>query len=659
MKFNVNDFTVEEKLKLLSGYDGWRLYMAEGKLPEVRLCDGPSGLRDEQQKATAMPTISVLANTWSREMARLDGATIADDCVEKGATVLLAPGVNIKRTPLCGRNFEYFSEDPYLAGTLGKEYISAVQEKGVGTSLKHFCANNREHCRLSQSNEIDERTLREIYMRPFEIALQAKPWTVMCAYNMVNGVYASENKKLLKDVLRDEFGFDGVILSDWCATQNAYRAFKASLDVSMPASTDHYETLKRAYDNGWITDEELNERAANVLRLIEKCANAQRICATDKETRHKNAVTVASEGIVLLKNEEGILPFNTPSVAVVGKCAVNPPIGGGGSSNVHTDYKQIPLAELLQERMPTAKVTFGDTFNWSPRHTQIMNAAYTSAYHADTVLLCVGTDNVIETEEADRETIRLPLVQEELILRTAKVNPNVVVAVYAGSAIDMSAWIDKVKAVVFVGFAGEGGNEALADVLTGKVNPSGKLAETFPLCLADTPTGSTHGNSFVERYSEGVFVGYRYYDAYEKEVLFPFGHGLSYTKFSYSDMEIAKRTETDYEVSFTVKNEGDTAGKEVCQLYVKDVFAPVSRPEKELKGFTKIALAPGQSKRVTLTLDARSFAYYDVVNGGWRVDGGEYELLVGASSRDIRLTEKLSLSFPENEQFSQYFNYKT
>ena len=657
MKYDIKQLTLDEKIALLCGKDSWRLETANGKLPEVFLSDGPNGLRKvkeekeggkaETLKATAMPNIHLIANSWDTELAYLDGATIADDCLEMGADVLLAPGVNIKRTPLCGRNFEYFSEDPLLAGVLAKAYIEGVQSKGVGTSLKHYCLNNRELCRTSQSSEVDERTLREIYLPAFEIAVQAKPWTVMCSYNPINGVWASENKWLLQDILRDEFGYDGVIVSDWGAVHSPWRTVKASLDLCMPKTPNHFEDIKHAYEQGWLTEEEIDACVTRLLAFMEKTQTQKQAVTTTKEQRHQNAVKIAREGIVLLKNDDGILPLKTGKIFVGGGWFKNyNAFGGGGSAYAQTEYTPKPLHEQLSARLGNAANVYANVAHF------ILRQDFEECSRADIAVLCVGTGKNIELEGNDRTSIRLSIEQEEFIVNCAKYNPNIVVVLNAGSAVDTSAWVDKVKAVVLLGFAGEGGMEAVADILTGKACPCGKLSETFPVCLEDTPTGAAHGNGFYERYEEGVFVGYRYYDSKQKQVQFPFGHGLSYTKFEYSDMQIEKRGETDYEVSFTVTNTGDCDGKEISQLYIRDVCAMVSRPDKELKGFVKTALKAGESKRVSMKLNYRSFAFYSVPLKKWHIENGDFDILIGASSRDIRLQQRIAIELPEPEQYT-------
>ena len=661
MKLDVKSFTVEEKLLLIMGMDQWRINNLGGKLPEVFLADGPSGLRKVNEKgktimATVMPSLAVVANTWNPELAYLDGKTIADDCIENNADVLLAPGVNMKRTPLCGRNFEYPSEDPFLSGLIGKCFIEGVQSKGIGTSLKHFLGNNREFERLAQSSEIDERTMREIYLPAFEKALEAKPWTVMCAYNPINGVWASENKKILNDLLRDELGFDGLIVSDWGAVRNIARCVKASLDLTMPYDEIRFNELVEAYKNGTLKEEEIDARVEKVLELVEKCKNATKTVTTGKSERHAIAEKIAEEGIVLLKNENGTLPIEGGSVLVAGYDAECPTICGGGSALAMTDYKYKSLKQLLCDINPELEVKDLGMFKVGKDGNAncIRHAAqvYTAAYSYDTAILCISNSSRVESEDFDRETIRLSRAKEELILGTAKMCKKVVVILYTGSAIDMSPWIDKVSAVVYAGYAGEGVNEALANILTGKCNPSGRLSETFPLSLTDTPTGEEVGNGFVERYKEGVLVGYRWYDTLGKKVLFPFGHGLSYSEVEYSDLKIEKVGKCDYEVSFNVKNLSDIPTKEVTQLYVRDVVSMVERPLKELKGFEKVSLLPGEEKSVTIKLDYRSFAFYSTALDRWHVENGDFEIHVGASSRDIRLVGKMNVELPVDEQYT-------
>ncbi len=662
MKYDLNNLTLEEKIELLTGADNWRTSSSNGKLRQVFMSDGPNGLRMQNadgstKKATAMPNLSVVAQTWDEELAYLDGETIANDCIDNGADVLLAPGVNVKRTPLNGRNFEYLSEDPYLAGVMARAYIRGVQSKGVGTSLKHYCANNREVYRFTQTSEVDERALHEIYLKPFEIATQAEPWTVMCSYNPVNGVYASENRKLLKDTLRDKFGYKGLIVSDWGAVHEPYKSLRATLDLCMPHNGDYAQNVKTALENGYISMKDIDFCVQNVLNLIETVENAEKTVNYTKEERHANALKIAEGGMVLLKNEDEILPLKDgKKYLVAGYLAKNPLLGGGGSAFVQTDYPVSPLCDLLKDAMPDSDFEFSSVpvQAWEmPNELDLQRAKYNYliAREKDAVILYVGDPN--ESECYDRSSIRLHPGYERLIKEVARYNENVIVLLNVGSAVDMSEWIDDVKAVLLVGYAGEAINEAAAAILSGKTNPSGKLAETFPLCLEDTYTGDEVGDGFVEWYSDGVFVGYRHYDRYGIDVLFPFGYGLSYSKFKYDNLKIEKKGDAEYEVSYDITNVSDTDGAEVSQIYVKDIFSMVVRPEKELRAFNKSVIKAGETKRITVKLGYDAFAYYSTVYDAWHVENGPFEIWVGASSADIRLKGTVEVELPDDGQQSQ------
>lgn len=657
---NVNDLTLNEKLTLLCGKDSWVTETCGGKVPEVRVSDGPHGLRrasiaedgrEISAPATTMPSLSVVANGWNKHAAYEQGGTIADDCADSDVNVLLAPGVNIKKTPLCGRNFEYFSEDPYLAGTLAAEFINGVQSRGVGACLKHFCANNIENGRSWQSSEVDERSLNEIYLKPFEIALKAKPWTVMCSYNPINGVYASENRKMLVDVLRDRLGFDGLVMSDWWAVHNAYKAVRAGLNLRMPHADDNFAALKDAYEKGYLTIDRIDEGVSRVLALAEKVSSTERRAQTQKKDRHLNAVKIAEEGIVLLKNEDGILPATGKKIAVSGAFSVNPAIGGGGSSFVNTDFKIPTLAQAI-ENITGEKVD--SCVGFYENTLADARLAFSQAYNADISVVVVGDGTQKISEGCDRDTLRLRPEQENYIIEMSRYNKNLVVVIESGSAVDVSAFEPYVKAVIFAGFAGEGVNEALAAIITGKVCPSGKLAETFPYALEDTCMGNYTGDGNTVNYGEGIFVGYRYYDRYDIPVRYPFGYGLSYAKFEYSDLKIEKTGDTDFTVSYTVENTSKTDGKEVSEVYVRDVIAMVARPVKELKGYSKDFIKAGEKKRVSVKLDFSSFAYYSVAMDKWFVENGDFEILVGSSSRDIRLSGKIKITLPDDDQPSWF-----
>ncbi|MBQ2711894.1 MAG: glycoside hydrolase family 3 C-terminal domain-containing protein [Clostridia bacterium] len=672
MKYKASDFTLEEKFQLMTGYaHGMQTNGLQGKLPFLWLSDGPNGLRylDTStgvmftRKSISYPAPVVMANSWSTDVLYKTGVGIADECVENDVAVLLAPGVNIKRTPLCGRNLEYYSEDPYLAGMLAKAFIEGVQSKGVGTSLKHFCCNNREFDRMAQNSEVDERSLREIYLRPFEIALTAKPWTVMCSYNPVNGVYMSENKKYLKGLLREELGFDGLIVSDWGAVHNRVKALKATLDLEMPYNAQSERILSEAYAAGQFTEEELDFCVENVLRLCEKFEEAKplRKKTLSDEQRLSISKAAALEGIVLLKNEGNVLPIQKNArVVIVGDLAESPVYNGGGSSRVENKHKITPLAECLREALPKAQIdmesgqyfTGAQTRDDAVMFMHTFKKAIEKAEAADMAIVVVGNNNAVEIEATDRYTLRLTPLCEEMIKRISAYNRNTVVVIEAGSAIDMRAWIDGVAGVVFAGFGGEAINDALADILSGKVCPSGKLTETFPLSVEDTPSKTELGNSFTERYAEGIMVGYRWYDSRNLDVLFPFGYGLSYAQFEYSDLRLEKQSETDYLLRYKIKNVSNVDGKEVSQVYVQDVFSMVERPKKELVAFSKDLIRAGEEKEITVQLSADSFAYYSVSFDKWYVENGKFKVFVGASSRDIRLEASLVIQLDEATQQS-------
>ncbi len=659
MKFDIKKLTLDEKIKLLTGVKNNGTFDADGKLKNLALNDGPSGPRKINDKweaipSTAMPSSVVVANTWDTKLGFLVGATIADECIEQGVDVLLAPGVNIKRTPLNGRNFEYYSEDPILAGLMGKAFIEGVQSKGIGTSLKHFVANNREFDRLSESSEIDERTMREVYALPFEIALEAKPWTVMCSYNFVNGCPVAEHKPLLDTLLRKTLGFDGLIISDWAAVHSSWKSIKASLDLRMPYDEKAEDEIRYGLAKGYITEDDIDVCVDRMLELISKTYNDKKVVTTTKEERHEIAVKIAEEGIVLLKNEDGILPLKDGNIIVNGYFANDPEYNGGGSARVTKGYKIPNLATTLRENMPNANVTYNGNFayraiDWNPTYYKNL---YKESYGKDAVILCVGNDNYFEREGCDRTKIRLDKIEEDMIINLGKLNENLIVLIYAGSAIDVTPWEQYAKAIVFVGYAGQGVHHALANILSGKVSPSGKLTETFPLDLNDTYCGDETGDGTAVWYNDGVFVGYRHFDRYELDVMYEFGYGLSYTDFEYKDLQVKKISELDYEVSYVIKNVGNIDAKEVSQVYIRDVQSMVVRPYKELKHFSKDFIKAGEEKKVTIKLSKRDFAFFDVNSKDWYVENGHFEILIGASSRDIRLKKAIEINLPEDEQYS-------
>ena len=654
-KETVKKLTAAQKLRLLCGKDCWHTVDFDGLLPAVTMSDGPVGLRTERIgdggkqetiPAIGYPSVQVLANTWNTSLAQSMGECLADDCIDRGVDLLLAPGVNIKRHPLNGRNFEYFSEDPYLAGTMAKAYIEGVQKKGVGACVKHFCCNNLEYDRLHQSSEVDERTLREIYYRPFAIACEAHPVSVMCSYNRINGVYGSEYKKGY-DMLRGDCGFDGAVISDWCAVRDRTASAKAGLDLEMPFNQKNYEKLASDYEQGKLTDQELDRCAERVLEMIFRLdgMRKQRKSVSSESVRKKAANRVAAEGVVLLKND-GALPLAKGTSASVCGFYAKPGntdfLAGGGSSQVNWSNRAFDIPAALEECgvKTVFEPAFGIDTIWSM--SQDTAAAPENAALCDANIVCVGTGNCVEYEEGDRKTTRLPDVQERAILETAERNKNTVVIVFAGAAIDMSAWADRVNAIVYAGFCGMESDRVLAGILTGKINPSGKLSETFPLSLEDVPAANAPRRAGYTRYLEELDVGYRYFDTYEVPVLFPFGHGLSYSEFRYGDLHV----QTDgnkLAVRFTVKNVSARAGAEIAQVYVCPCALHVYRPKKELKAYAKREIAAGKTQGFEFVLTKNDFCYWSAALDKFTAEDGVYEIAVGASVADIRLRAKVRL----------------
>lgn len=660
-KVDLKQLSIEERLRLICGKDFWHTCDFDGKIQNVRVSDASMGVRmpinpdkwDGDKQSVAYPSIQMLTNTWDAEIVREYATCVADDCLDMGVDILLGPGVNIKRSPLCGRNFEYFSEDPYLAGTLAKEYVMSVQKAGIGACVKHFCCNNLEYNRWQQSSEVDERTLREIYYKPFEIVCEAKPLCLMSSYNRINGVYASEYKKGY-DVLRNEYGFDGLIMSDWEAVRDRTAACKAGLDLEMPYDARHYEMLVDDYKSGKITEEEINECAERVLDLAYRCQEMKKGKQATHSLQERIDFTQKAEeaGIVLLKNN-GVLPLNNgQSVAMCGLFA-NPDakperrdelMRGGGSGAVVRLTPMFNIPEIMQKQFG-GKILYDAAFMENGWVEKYMNPGYAmdNAAECDVNIVFAGTGGYIESEGSDRNTLRLGEAAERTILSTASVNKNTVVVLFAGAPIDMSEWIDKVAAVVYAGFPGERGGEAIVNVLTGKVNPSGKLSETFPLFYEDTPTADSYMDCKLTRYTEGLDVGYRYYDTYNKRVLFPFGHGLSYSTFVYKNLSLEKRGDCALKVSYEIENDSDTDGKEVSQIYVRSCGAYVYHPNKELKGFAKTAVKARKTEKVSILLGKRAFEYWSTAKDSWDIEDGVYEIIVGASVAEEKLSAKVKI----------------
>ncbi|SDY14781.1 beta-glucosidase [Evansella caseinilytica] len=660
----VSQMTLQEKAGLCSGLDFWHLKGVERLgIPSIMVTDGPHGLRKQRTgadhlglfdsvPATCFPSAAGLASTWNKELLEQVGEALGEECQAEDVAVLLGPGANIKRSPLCGRNFEYFSEDPYLSAEMAASHIKGVQRQGVGTSLKHFAVNNQEHRRMSTNAVVDERTLREIYLASFENAVKkAQPWTVMCAYNKVNGEFASENTTLLTDVLRDEWGFEGFVVSDWGAVNERVAGLKAGLELEMPSSAGIGENkIIEAVQNGELSEETLNTAVERLLTIIFMAVDNKKENADyDKEAHHQLARKVAGESMVLLKNEGDVLPLaKKGTIAVIGAFAKQPRFQGGGSSHIQPTKLDDTVVEIEKSAGKQAKVLYAQGYRLETDAIDetLLEEAKRAAVEADTTVVFAGLPDRYESEGYDRNHLQIPENQRMMIEKIAEVQPNVVVVLSNGAPVEMP-WLSKVKGVLEGYLGGQAGGGAVADLLFGDVNPSGKLAETFPVKLSDNPSYLFFpGEGDKVEYKEGIFVGYRYYDTKEVEPLFPFGYGLSYTSFDYSNLQVDKHSIKDTDevtVRVTVKNTGARAGKEVVQLYVRDVESSVVRPVKELKGFEKVTLQPGEEKTVAFTLDKRAFAYYNVEMQDWHAETGEFELLVGKSSREIILRGKITV----------------
>ncbi|MGF0116397.1 glycoside hydrolase family 3 C-terminal domain-containing protein [Promicromonospora sp. Marseille-Q5078] len=663
--------SLEEKASLLSGLDFWHTQPVERDgatvVPSVMVTDGPHGLRKQDETAdhlglgnsvpaTCFPTAAALGSSWDTDLLRRVGEALGRETRANDVAVLLGPGVNIKRSPLCGRNFEYFSEDPVVAGDLATALVDGIQALGVGTSLKHFAANNQEADRMRVSADVDERTLREIYLPAFErVVTRAQPWTVMCSYNKVNGVYASQHDWLLTTVLRDEWGFEGLVVSDWGAVRDRVAGVAAGLDLEMPSSGGRTDAEVVAAVRAGTLDEALVDAAARrVLHLVARSLPAAGDPGSfDVDAHHALAREAAAAGTVLLRNDpvEGptgdapLLPLAAPAeVAVIGELARTPRYQGAGSSQVNPTRLDDALTALRAAAGADVPFAAGYTLDEGPDDDRPLEAlvaeAVETARGAGTVLLFLGLPAAYESEGYDREHLDLPADQVALLRAVAAANPRVVVVLAGGSAISVSPWQDAAPALLTGWLGGQAGGSAVVDVLTGAVTPSGKLTETLPLRLEDTPAfGNFPGELGHVRYGEGVLVGYRWYDARRAEVAYPFGHGLSYSTFAYDDASAqVSGAGTDARVRVTVRvtNTGEVAGAEVVQLYVGDPQAQVQRPERELKAFAKVRLEPGESQVVTLDLDARDLSYWHPVLRRWVLEGGEFRLGVGASSRDLR-----------------------
>ena len=645
---SVNDLTLEEKAALTSGTNPWSLGNVAAKgLPNYTITDGPHGLRkarntesmdvEENVPATCFPPAAGMACSWNPELVERVGEAMGEECIQEQVAVILGPGVNIKRNPLGGRCFEYWSEDPYLAGHTAVGIVKGVQSKGVGTSLKHFAANNQETDRLRISATISPRAMREIYLPAFEyIVKTAQPWTVMCSYNKINGVFSSQNRWLLTDVLRCEWGFKGIVMSDWGAISDRVAALNAGLNLEMPPSNTDNQIVAAAKD-GRIPATQLDEMAQGMIDLVAKArpAMSRDGYQYDVDAHNEVARQAAVESMVLLKNEDATLPVaKGAKIAVIGEFARTPRYQGAGSSLINPT-KLTSFLDAIEERGVAADFAPGFTLDDAAQDPALTEQAVTAAQQADVVLLFLGLPAAYESEGFDRTTLDIPAKQVEVLDAVAAANPNVAVVLSNGSVVSLP-WQGRAKAILETWLLGQAGGAALADVIFGDETPSGKLAQTIIDDVNDDPSAMNWpGEEGRVDYGEGVFVGYRYYDTFRKQVTYPFGYGLSYATFDVHDATVAKTGPRTAEVTVTVTNTSDVAGAETVQVYVAPPKAKVARPVHELKGFAKVALEPGESKSVTIALDDRAFAYWSERFDDWHVEGGTYTVEVGVSSRDI------------------------
>ena len=655
----VRQMTLEEKAGMCSGSDFWHLKGVERLgIPSVMVADGPHGLRRQDEAAdhlgindsicaVCFPSAAGLAASFDRELLRKTGETLGEECQAEDVAVLLGPAINIKRSPLCGRNFEYLSEDPYLSSQLAASYIGGLQSKNVGASVKHFAVNNQEKRRSTVTAQVSERALRELYLASFEGAVrEGKPWTVMCSYNRVNGEYVSQSRRLLTDILREEWGFDGFLVTDWSACDERVKGLVAGQDLEMPDSGGVNDRLiVEAVQKGEIEEAVLDQAVARILTIIFRYVDHRDESAQfDREKHHEAAREAACQSMVLLKNDamadgSRLLPLKKGGrYAFIGSFAKEPRYQGGGSSHINA-YR---VTNALKECAGYGVIRFAEGFAAEQDATDAVKLAEAvqAAKESDAAVIFAGLPESIESEAYDRDHMRLPACQNELIRAVVSVQPNTVVVLHNGSPVEMP-WAEQVPAILESYLAGEAVGEAQAALLFGERNPCGKLAETFPLRVQDNPAWLDFGGSKdVVHYGEGIFVGYRYYDTKEMPVLFPFGHGLGYTEFAYDDLQFDRESlcgEETLEIRFRIRNTGDREGSEAPQVYVHKKDSVISRALQELKGFEKVALAAGEEREVVIRLDRRSFAWYDEEVKAWCVEPGDYEILVGASSRDIRL----------------------
>jgi len=668
----VAELALEEKASLVIGSAFWYTTPVERLgVPRIMVSDGPHGLRTQLHEAdhlglstsvpaTCFPTASALGSSWNADLFRRVGEALGREAAAIGVSVVLGPGINMKRSPLCGRNFEYVSEDPWHAGELASAMVQGIQSQGVGTSVKHYAANNQEDDRLRVSAEIDERTLREIYLPAFErVVKNAQPWTVMCAYNKLNGTYCSEHHWLLTEVLRDEWGFDGLVVSDWGAVHDRVAALRGGLDLEMPPNLGVSDAaVAAAVRSGELDESVLDESVGRVLRLVERSQPAlAKRASFDTGEHHALARRAALESAVLLKNDGGVLPLQPAPgsrIAVIGEFARTPRYQGAGSSQVNPTQLDVPFDELRAGVGDQVQVDFAAGFGVGTTESdaELAREAVELASGATDVVVFLGLPSDYESEGFDRMHMDLPTNQVQLIEALAEVHDRLIVVLANGSAVRLSNWQDKVSAILECWLSGQAAGGAATDLLLGAANPSGKLAETIPVRLEDNPSYLNFpGDSQIVRYGECIFIGYRAYDRLDQAVSYPFGFGLSYTTFEISKLYVVvngavQDGDLAVTVGVSVTNTGAVAGAEVVQIYVRDVESSVARPIRELKAFAKVALEPGESRQVTVHLDERSFAFWSVLHGRWVVEAGDFEIAVGSSSRDLAETHMITLDAP-------------
>lgn len=690
MKYSelIDKMTLEEKASLCVGKDYWHSKdIKRLGIPEITMSDGPHGLRvqktktdnlgiNESEISTCFPALSTVANSWNKRLAYKLGKTLGEEASYEGVDIVLGPAINIKRSPLCGRNFEYFSEDPYLTGIMGAEYVKGLQTNNVGACVKHFAANNQENRRRTINTVVDERTLREIYLKAFEIIVkEAKPWSIMSAYNKLNGEYCTENKELL-NILKKEWKFDGIVITDWGAENDRVKGLIAGNELEMPGGRGKgTKEIIDAVKSGRVNEEYLDEIVDRILQVAFKANKRENIKYYNREEHHKVALEIAEDSIVLLKNENNILPLKKNKIALIGDMAKFPRYQGAGSSTINPYRLENAYDCFIENKI---EVTYARGYERieTQNDTYLREEAVKLARKNDIVVIFVGLTENYESEGMDRTTLELPQNQNKLIEEICEENKNVVVVLSNGSPVAMP-WKQKVKSIITGYLGGEAGARAMVNCLLGKVNPSGKLAETYPLKFEDTPCYKNYpGTEVSVEYKESIFVGYRYYDTNNINVLYPFGYGLSYTKFEYSNLYVEEKD--NIYISFTIKNIGNIKGKEIAQIYICQEDSIIFKPEKELKGFEKIELNPGEEKLVTIALSKRDFEYYNVETKKWEIEPGKYKILVGQSSQDIILEHEIDLKsdskiinkkFPEvyksgniqnvtDKEFEQLLGYK-